>query len=100
MNKNKIANQIADKVNQNGQEEVSTVLLWIEQPKKSKVVKYNADRGSCLNCEGKGQRQDFQIEAINNTGVLSSLWRFDPIACNELTLQGLAITPKDAHHSR
>jgi len=27
VNKNKIANQIADKVNQNGQEEVSTVLL-------------------------------------------------------------------------
>jgi hypothetical protein len=82
------------------QEQVSKVSFLIEQPDKSKVAKYNAETGLYLICEGEDERQDFQTEAINNTGVLFFLWRFGPIRCNCLPLRGFAITLKEAHHSR
>jgi hypothetical protein len=95
-----VAKQIADRVNQNEQEQVSTVSLLIEQPNKSKMAIYDAETGLYLICDGDGGRLDFQTEAINNAGVFLFLWRFDPIPCNGLPLRGLAVTLKDAQHSR
>ena len=64
------------------------------------MAKHNAETGLYLICEGEGEIPDFQTEAINHTGVLIFLWRFYPNQCNGLPLRNLAITLKDANHSR
>jgi hypothetical protein len=78
----RVAKHIADRIEQNGQEQVSIVSSLIQQPNKSKVAEHIAETELYLICEGEVKRQDFQTEAIKNAGVLLSPWRFNPIPCN------------------